>query len=142
MSPLGLRTRRHLSLEEKKNNYRISRGGRVVENAFGILTLRWQCLLSTMQQKPNVVQVIVKSTMVLHNLMRSRYPVHHQVLMDREDDNGQITPRAWRQNANMHDMEQVRGLSREATEAKKEREYLKLYFNSPAGSVPWQERMV
>ena len=62
-----------------------------------------------MQQKPNVMQVIVETTMVLHNLMRSRYPVHHEILMDREDDNGQVTPGAWRQNANMHDMEQVRG---------------------------------
>ena len=85
-------SRRNLSFEEKIANYRISRGSRVVENAFGILALRWQCLLSTMQQKPNVVQVIVKTTMVLHNLMRSRYPVHHEVLMDREDDNGQVTP--------------------------------------------------
>ena len=102
----------------------MSRRRRVVENAFGILALRWQCLLSTMQQKLNLVQVIVKITMMLHNLMRSRYPVHHQVLMDREDYNGQITPGAWRQNANMHDIEQVRGPSREAAKAKKEREYL------------------
>ena len=62
-----------------------------------------------MQHTPNVMQVIVETTMVLHNLMRSRYPVHHEILMDREDDNGQVTPGAWRQNANMHDMEQVRG---------------------------------
>ena len=82
-------SRRNLSLEEKIANYRISRGRRVVENAFGILALRWQCLLSTMQQKPSVVQVIVKTTMVLHNLM------------DREDDNGESTPGAWRQNANI-----------------------------------------
>ena len=95
-----------------------------------------------MKQKPNVVQVMVKTTMVLHNLMQSRYPVHHQVLMDGEDDNGQINPGAWRQNANMHDMEQVRDPSREATKTKKEREYLKLYFTSPASSVPWQVRMI
>ena len=117
-------SRRNLSLEEKIANYRISRGRRVVENAYGILVLRWQCLLFTMQQKPNVLQVMIKSTMVLHNLMRSRYTVHHQILMDREDDNGQITPGAWWQNANMHDMEQVRGPSRATTKAKKERKYL------------------
>ena len=69
-------SRRNLSLEEKIANYRISRERRVVENAFGILALRWQCLLSMMQQKPNVVQVIgiVKTTMVLHNLVQSCYP--------------------------------------------------------------------
>ena len=135
-------SRSNFSLEEKIANYRISCGRRAVKNAFGILALRWQCLLSTMQHKPNVVQVIVKCTFVLHNLMRSRYPVHHQVLMDRKDDNGQVTLGTWRKNANMHDMEQVRSPSREAIKAKKEREYYFLYFNSPAGSVPWQERMV
>lgn len=87
-----------------------------------------------MQQTPEVVQV--KSCMVLHNLMRSRYPVHHQVLVDREDDNGQLIPGEWRLNANMHDMEQTIGPLSEATKAKKERQYLKLYFNSPASSVP------
>ena len=135
-------SRRNMTYEEKLANYRISRGRRVVENAFGIMALRWQVLLTTMQQTTETVQLIVKTCMVLHNMMRTRYPDHHQALVDHEDGNGNLIPGNWRRNVNMHDMQQARGPTRESTKAKQEREYLKLYFNSPAGSVPWQDNMV
>ncbi|XP_041366787.1 uncharacterized protein LOC121381526 [Gigantopelta aegis] len=135
-------SRRNMTYEEKIANCRISRGRLVVENAFGIMALRWQVLLTTMQQSTETVQLIVKTCMVLHNIMRTRYPGHHQALVDQEDANGNLIPGNWRRNANMHDMEQARGPTRESTKAKQKREYLKLYFNSPAGSVPWQDSMV
>ena len=43
---------RNLSLEERIFNYRLSRARRIVENAFGILANRFQCLLSTLQVEP------------------------------------------------------------------------------------------
>ena len=75
-------------------------------------------------------------------MMRTRYPGHHQALVDQEDANGKLIPGDWRRNADMHDTEQARDPTRESTKAKQERECLKLYFNSPAGSVPWQDNMV
>ena len=102
-------SRRNMTYEEKIANYRISRGRRVVENAFGIMALRWQVLLTTIQQRTETAQLIVKTCMVLHNLLRTRYPCHHQSLVDQEDADGSLLPGEWRRNANMHDMEQARG---------------------------------
>ncbi|XP_041373483.1 putative nuclease HARBI1 [Gigantopelta aegis] len=67
-------TLRGLTDEERIFNYRLSRARRVVENAFGILANRFQILLTTMQHHPSTVKIIVKACIVLHNLMRMRYP--------------------------------------------------------------------
>ncbi|XP_046354410.2 uncharacterized protein LOC124133867 [Haliotis rufescens] len=68
MKPYG-----HMNLQrDERSNYRISRGRRVVENAFGILPQRWQVLLTTMQPMPSIALDIVECCVCLHNLMRIR----------------------------------------------------------------------
>lgn len=121
---------------------RLSRGRRIVENAFGILAQRWQILLSTMQHDPDTVAVIVEACVVLHNLLRMRYPGLQNNVVDNENEDHQIVPGAWRENANMLEVENTQGANRFSTAGKKLREYLKLYFNSEAGLVPWQDRMI
>ena len=145
----GLRTylmkpysQRGLTDEQLITNYRISRGRRVVENAFGILAQRWQLLLTTMMQQPNVVRNIVECCVCLHNVMRLRYPTQQNVQLDMKNDQHDLIPGLWRATANMYEVNMVIGPNRDTVAAKKQREYLRLYFNSQAGSVPWQNRMI
>ncbi len=65
---------RHLTDEERIFNYRLSRARRIVENAFGILSHRFRCLLTTMRQAPHRVESIMLACVCIHNLMRMRYP--------------------------------------------------------------------
>ena len=114
----------------------------MVENAFGILAQRFQVLLSTMQLLPEAVRDVVEACICLHNVMRERYPALQNAALDNEDQNHNLIPGEWRQQANMHDVEQVVGPNRDTRAGKQLREYLKLYFNNTAGSVPWQDRMI
>lgn len=133
---------RQMTKEQRIFNYRMSRGRRIVENAFGILAQHWQILLTTMQHDPETIAIIVQACVILHNLMRMRYPALQNTVIDAENANHQIIPGSWRATANMHDVDNMRGPNRDSTAAKKQRGYLKLYFNSAAGSVPWQDRMI
>ena len=131
-------------LEKSKRiyNYRISRGRRVVENAFGILANRFRVFLTTMQQKPQVVMKIVHAGVCLHNLMRLRYPAAQNAALDREDQNHQLVPGAWRDGYNLQPLNPAGAPGRQYQVACQQRQYLETYFNSPAGSVPWQDNMI
>lgn len=74
--------------------------------------------------------------------MRMRYPALQNAVLDQEDENHEVIPGFWRNGANLDDMEQIRGGNYSTTVAKKQRLYLKHYYNSPAGAVPWQNNMI
>jgi hypothetical protein len=134
-------SRRNMQHDERIFNYRLSRARRIVENAFGILANRFSILLTTMRQRTETVEEIVLACCTLHNVMRTRYPHAQNAVLDQEDDNHEVVPGAWRAAANMHDMENIRG-GNATSEAKRQRLYLKHYYNSGAGSVAWQEQMI
>ena len=67
-------SRRSMELVERVFNYRISQGRWVVENAFGILKSRFRIFQSPMQQEPPLLARVVMACLVLHNLLRIRYP--------------------------------------------------------------------
>ena len=67
-----------MDLKETVFNYRIKQGRTVVENAFGMLTSRFRIFQSPLQQEPRVVNRVVMACLVLHNLLRVRYPTAQQ----------------------------------------------------------------
>ena len=132
MKPYG---RRLLTREERIANYRISRGRRVVENAFGILVSRFRVMRTTIELPPETVREMVMTCVVLHNILRSQYqgqPAGQQPGGDDDDDDvpgdcGLIGGAAGGgQDRNP------------AREAKRQRDYLKDYFNNE-GAVAWQD---
>ena len=138
MKPDG---RRNLDQQQKIFNYRLSRARRVVENAFGILALRFQCFLGQMRQEPETVRLLVEAAVMLHNLIRKRYQALDVRMLDQEDAQHNLVPGAWRTAAITEDLNRpIRG-NRDSELAKRQRDTLKYYVNS-VGAVAWQDKMI
>ena len=136
-------SKKNLSKSERIFNYRLSRGRRIVENAFGILAHRFRCLLTTMLQHPETVTSIVTTCLCLHNLLRMRYRTEHITnVADQEDDDHTVIPGEWRKDNPL--LDGVSDLPHNSTTkaAKNQREYFCAYMNSEAGSVSWQDDMI
>ncbi|XP_033119853.1 uncharacterized protein LOC117119150 [Anneissia japonica] len=121
-------------------SYRLSRARRVIENAFGILSHRFWCFLTTMQQHPETINLIAMCACVLHNLILTRYPLATTDADHEDPATHALIPGAWREDCDMAVLMHLSGHNSKK-EAKQQRDYLS-YYLSPAGSVPWQERMV
>ena len=132
---------RYLESEQLVFNYRLSRARRVVENLFGILATRFRCLSNTLEVTPEKAVSITKACLTLHNLFRDRYGVTG-VSVDEEDDNKEMIPGQWRTEAAMHEVEAQLRAPRATAAGQALRTTLMHYFNSDAGSVPWQLRIL
>ena len=135
-------SKKNMSNSERVYNYRLSRGRRIVENAFGILAHRFRCLLTTMLQSPETVTSIVLSCICLHNLLRLRNRNEHVSVADQEDNNHNIIPGEWRKDNPLIDGVSELPPNSATKAAKNQREYLRAYFSSVAGSVSWQDDMI
>ena len=62
----------NLSVKKSVYNYRLCRGRRYVECAFGILSNKWRIFLRPLNVSPDFAVVIVKACVVLHNFVRER----------------------------------------------------------------------
>ena len=93
MKPYGSRS---LDNDMMVANYIISRGRHVVENGFGMLANRRRCFLGILEQGPDVVRLKVETGVILHNLLRIRFPAIANAEVDREDEDHNIIPGAWR----------------------------------------------
>lgn len=94
-----------------------------------------------MQQTPHRVESIVLAAVTLHNLMRIRYPDIQINLLDKEDRDHRVVPGAWREAVDLTCLQRLQG-NNSTLAAKAQREFLCKYYNSTAGSVPWQDDMI
>lgn len=139
MKPYG---HKQLTYYEKIYNYRICRGRRVVENAFGILSARFRCLQTCLQMNLESVDKIVLACCALHNLLRKKSPSYlRPSSVDWEDtETGVFTEGEWR-----NETIKLFGLQRKKQVpdvlAEKIRDTYKMYYNEE-GSVPFQDKMV
>ena len=109
-----------ISQERRIFNYRHSWARNVVENAFGLLTSRWQIFKRSIYLQRNKVDAVVLNTCILHNFLLQ--PTDNQ---------------RW-----LEDMQRMEGGSGGGQAAHAVRDKLCQYYNSPQGSVPWQDHMV
>lgn len=74
--------------------------------------------------------------------MRVRYPSHHANLLDREDPvTHEVIPGPWHEDTELVGLEVLHGNNMTRT-AKRHRDFLRAYYNSDAGRVEWQDRMI
>ncbi|KAM3624411.1 uncharacterized protein V6R79_023060 [Siganus canaliculatus] len=61
---------RTLARDRRVFNYRLSRARLVVECAFGVLASQWRLYRRALEVQPDVAEICVKATCVLHNFLR------------------------------------------------------------------------
>lgn len=115
-------------------NFRLSHARRVVENAFGIMVSRFRVFRRPIAVSAERAESIVKACTVLHNLLRDEYGATESGSSDLDTHEFVATDPALQPLG--------RRSGREAVEAMEVRTAFMRYFNSPQGSLPWQEERV
>ena len=99
------------------------------------LIFRFRVFHTPIALKPENAEAVIMASCVLHNLIRIRNP--SLVEGDTLDANtNQVIEGEWRQDASLPSVPMSR--TRASQLGKDQRHYLRNYFSSPEGSVPWQ----
>ena len=112
---------RNLTLDPRVFNYHLSRARRIVESFFRHFSSKIWLPAGN------------------HASSNRNCSYHYQ---GGKDIDYNLQPGFWRRIANMHDKEQHTRGSADERRARKLHMYLTHYVNSPAGSVPWQNRKI
>lgn len=124
-------SRRDLTEEERIANYRFSRGRRIVENTFGILTNVFRVFHTPINLSPVKAEKVVLAAWALHNFLRLNCRESYN-LPNTDSETHQESPSS--ALASCHNT----ASKNYSTEAKETRDELKRYFNT-VGRVPWQD---
>ncbi|XP_054263992.1 uncharacterized protein LOC128987260 [Macrosteles quadrilineatus] len=133
---------------ERIFNYRLSRGRRVVENAFGILSVVFRVLRKPMLLEPKKAEQVVLACTYLHNFLRrsktSSTTYTPPGTFDLENEKTyELIPGQWRvEGSPSGTLFKLRRLPRKPSDlAKQVRVKLSEYFLTNEGSVPWQNNV-
>ena len=135
-----------LTKEKRIFNYRLSRARRVVENAFGILATRFRIFMTPIALSPKKVEIITYACCILHNFLRNKSSIY--TIAETTDHEDPVTHEVyageWRKEAPGTGLKNLdrQGSNNYTASAKQMRENLCYYYNSNAGSVPWQHKMI
>ena len=108
--------------------YRLSRARRVVENAFGILSQKFQIYQRTLQSLPENADKIIFATCIIHNYLRDQ-----GVALSDMGSSSNV-------RSNLTKIPKQRGSAHQS--AFEVRDKFKQFFNSPPGPVPWLNERV
>ena len=127
-------------------NYRLSRAGRIVENAFGILANSFRVFLSPMQLSPKNFEKVVLGSCVLQNFLREKSPLQYTLpgSFDNEDiENGKILPGNWRSNDGADTMQLVNVIASNnyPQNCKEIRDWFRDFF-SATRKVLWPDKFI
>lgn len=127
-------------------NYRLSRARRVIENAFGILSVVFRILRKPLLLDPDKAKKVTLTCVNLHNYLRksktSKLSYSPPGTFDVEDiDTGTITPGRWRTNEREStSLLPLTRTARKASMAAQEiRNEICNFFQTPNGRVSWQD---
>lgn len=139
-------------LERAIYNYRLCRARRLIENVFGIWSVRWRIFRRPIIANTENVVLYVQATICLHNWLRNldcTSPENQQYnppgFADRELDDGSVEDGQWRSDAiRISGLREIgkTGSNMYRQEAAQIRTKFMKYFSSPEGSVSWQLRHV
>lgn len=135
-----------LQYREKIFNYRLSRARRIVENAFGIMAMRFRIFRKPIALRPEKVDDVVKATCSIHNWLRKTSPNFYMPsnAIDHDIQDGEIVPGLWRQEgagSGLQELTNNLGSNNFTASAENTRRSYTNYFMGE-GALPWQARMI
>lgn len=118
--------KRVLDNDKRIFNYRLSRGRKSVECAFGMLTSKFEIFQRSIQCQEDTAISVIKSACVLHNFIKlteGKFSIP-QIVKDKSMD--YKAPPAHNRQPNSKSPHELR-------------DYLKSYFLRPENALPWQD---
>lgn len=126
---------RNICNKKRIFNYRLSRGRKNIECAFGMMTQKFQVLMTPIRCKNyDTINNIIKCVCVLHNFIRKSEGVDYEINQTEDRNNAD-------DNIQIHIPEHNEHLHVDRNSSPNQlRDYLTNYFLKPNNSLPWQWR--